>query len=130
VSPFASLGDFVWKDLDRNGQQDGGEPGIENVIVTLYNSSGVAVGTTTTDAVGYYSFYGLQPGTYSVGFPLTVGVNVLSPVDVGTDASDSDAIFPRVAPRASRLCRARMILTGMLATTRRSLLSATSSGRT
>ena len=91
VSPFASLGDFVWKDLDRNGQQDGGEPGIENVIVTLYNSSGVAVGTTTTDAVGYYSFYGLQPGSYSVGFPLTVGVNVLSPADVGTDSSDSDA---------------------------------------
>jgi len=91
VSPFASIGDFVWKDLDRNGQQDGGEPGIENVIVTLYNSSGVAIGTTTTDAVGYYSFYGLQPGTFSVGFPLTVGSNVLSPANVGNDASDSDA---------------------------------------
>ena len=91
VSPFASLGDFVWKDLNRNGQQDAGEPGIEGVIVTLYNSSGVAVGTTTTDATGYYSFTGLQPGDYSVGFPLTVGVNVLSPSDVGSNLTDSDA---------------------------------------
>ena len=91
VSPFASLGDFVWKDLNRNGQQDAGEPGIESVIVTLYNSSGVAVGTTTTDATGYYSFTGLQPGDYSVGFPLTVGVNVLSPSDVGSNLTDSDA---------------------------------------
>lgn len=91
VSPFASLGDFVWKDLNRNGQQDPGEPGIENVIVTLYNSSGVAVGTTTTDGTGHYSFTGLQPGTYSVGFPLTVGINVLSPANQGSDVTDSDA---------------------------------------
>jgi hypothetical protein len=65
----ASLGNFVWKDLDRDGVQDFNEPGIENVVVTLYNSGGTAIGTTTTNAVGFYSFTGLVPGTYSVGFP-------------------------------------------------------------
>ena len=92
VDPTGALGDFVWKDLNRNGQQDAGEPGIENVIVTLYNGSGVAIGTTATDATGYYRFVGLQPGSYSVGFPLTVGPDlVLSDADQGADTSDSDA---------------------------------------
>jgi len=91
ISPFASIGDFVWKDLDRNGQQDGGEPGIENVIVTLYNSGGIAVGTTTTNATGFYNFHGLQPGSYSVGFPQTFGNYVLSDANQGSDLSDSDA---------------------------------------
>jgi hypothetical protein len=65
-SPKASLGNFVWFDLDRDGIQDAGEPGIENVVVTLYNSSGTAIGTTTTNAVGFYSFWDLDPGTYTV----------------------------------------------------------------
>ncbi|WP_208300297.1 SdrD B-like domain-containing protein [Prosthecobacter fusiformis] len=91
VSPFISIGDFVWKDLNRNGQQDGGEPGIENVIVTLYDSGGVAIGTTTTNGIGFYSFINLQPGTYSIGFPLTVGSNVLTTQNQGSDFSDSDA---------------------------------------
>ena len=44
-SPLASLGDYVWLDLNRDGQQQSGEPGIANVIVTLYDANGVAVGT-------------------------------------------------------------------------------------
>lgn len=48
----ASLGDFVWKDINRNGIQDANEPGIENVPVTLYDSGGTAIGSTTTNAVG------------------------------------------------------------------------------
>ena len=49
-SPLASLGNYVWKDLNRNGVQESGEPGIENVSVTLYDSTGTAVGLTTTSA--------------------------------------------------------------------------------
>jgi uncharacterized protein YfaS (alpha-2-macroglobulin family) len=90
-SPFASLGDFVWLDLNRDGQQDGGEPGIQGVIVTLFDDNGDAIGTTTTDATGFYHFTELQPGDYSVGFPLTSGVNILTTPDSGSDSSDSDA---------------------------------------
>jgi hypothetical protein len=35
VQPFG-LGDFVWRDTNANGVQDAGEPGIGNVLVTLY----------------------------------------------------------------------------------------------
>ncbi|MDV7397402.1 SdrD B-like domain-containing protein, partial [Arthrospira platensis SPKY1] len=31
----ASLGDFVWNDLNADGVQDGGETGVENVTVNL-----------------------------------------------------------------------------------------------
>ncbi|MCB1227923.1 MAG: carboxypeptidase regulatory-like domain-containing protein, partial [Verrucomicrobiales bacterium] len=88
----ASLGDFVWKDLNRNGVQDANEPGIENVPVTLYDAVGTAIGTTTTNAVGYYEFTGLTPGTYSVGFPLSLNPSCeLTAVNIGSDALDSDA---------------------------------------
>ena len=64
----ASVGDFVWNDVNMNGRQDAGEPGVAGVLVTLYNSSNVAVASTVTDANGFYLFSNLLPGTYSAGF--------------------------------------------------------------
>ncbi len=57
----ASLGDFVWNDLNANGIQEAGEPGINGVTVELFNGSGVSQGTTTTAGGGLYSFTGLIP---------------------------------------------------------------------
>src|SRR5207342_41649 len=38
------IGDFVWEDLNGNGIQDSGEPGIPNVMLNLMNcSNGVVV---------------------------------------------------------------------------------------
>ena len=48
----ASLGDRVWLDVDRNGQQDVNEAGVSGVTVTLYDRNGNAIATTTTDATG------------------------------------------------------------------------------
>ncbi|MEZ4884190.1 MAG: SdrD B-like domain-containing protein [Chitinophagales bacterium] len=64
--PLARLGDFVWLDLDKDGNQDEGEPGIEGVTVTLLDENGDEIATTTTDENGLYSFEGLMPGTYTV----------------------------------------------------------------
>jgi hypothetical protein len=36
----AAIGDFVWEDIDGDGVQDAGEPGIENVTVTLQDDNG------------------------------------------------------------------------------------------
>lgn len=58
-----AIGDFVWNDVNRNGLQDAGEPGLAGVTVVL---SGAASATTTTSASGYYSFGNLMAGTYSV----------------------------------------------------------------
>jgi protocatechuate 3,4-dioxygenase beta subunit len=72
-----SLGNFVWSDLDADGQQDAGEPGVQGVTVTLYNNGAdglpgtpddMVVGVTTTDNNGGYSFVGLADGNYNVKF--------------------------------------------------------------
>ena len=87
---LASLGDFVWIDTNTNGAQDAGEPGIGGVIVTLFDSSGTAVATTTTTPDGRYAFTGLVPGTYSVGFTRPSGY-FFTPTGGGTAGTDSDA---------------------------------------
>ena len=48
----ASVGDFVWLDLDADGVQDTGEPGIDGVTVNLYASGGSTPIDSTTTAGG------------------------------------------------------------------------------
>ena len=48
------LGNFVWEDLNGDGIQDGGEPGMANVLVAAYSSSGTLVSTVVTDGTGHY----------------------------------------------------------------------------
>ncbi len=88
----ASIGDFVWWDLDEDGVQDAGEPGLEGVTVTLKDANGATVGTTTTDSNGAYSFDNLVPGDYTVVFTPLSSDWTISPKDQGNDdAKDSDA---------------------------------------
>jgi uncharacterized repeat protein (TIGR01451 family) len=87
----ASLGDFVWEDTNGNGIQDGGEPGITNVTVTLYDAATNSLGTTATDATGLYAFTNLVPGTYFVGFTPPTGYQITLQDQGGDDALDSDA---------------------------------------
>jgi hypothetical protein len=88
----AAIGDLVWNDLNRNGVQDSGEPGIAGVTVELYKcDKDVLVASTLTDANGYYLFSGLQSGSYYVKFYAPTGC-FLTPKDQGCDdAIDSDA---------------------------------------
>ena len=62
------IGDKVWFDADTDAVQDATEPGLAGVTVTLYNNSGTAIASTTTDANGNYQFVQLAAGNYSVGF--------------------------------------------------------------
>ncbi|WP_205755997.1 SdrD B-like domain-containing protein, partial [Lacibacter luteus] len=87
----ACLGDFVWNDLNANGVQDAGEPGISGVTVTLSKPDGTTA-TTTTDANGAYSFCGLAPGTYSVSFATPSGYTATGSNVGGDDAKDSDPV--------------------------------------
>ncbi|MEM8534345.1 MAG: SdrD B-like domain-containing protein [Chloroflexota bacterium] len=88
---LAGIGDRVWYDTNLDGIQDLGENGVDGVTVTLYNSSGTAVLTTTTTAGGFYSFTDLQPGEYSVGFSDLPAGHVFTDSDQGGDDADSDA---------------------------------------
>jgi len=68
-----TIGNKVWNDLNGNGIQETGEPGMSGVEVALVDGSGTVVETTETDVDGYYRFTGLSPGRYSVEFQLPSG---------------------------------------------------------
>ena len=56
-----SLGDRVWFDIDGDGVQDAGEPGIPGVTVELLDPDTGITRTTTTGPDGIYLFDGLRP---------------------------------------------------------------------
>lgn len=90
-SSLAAVDGLVWDDLNRDGLQDLGEPGIRNVTVNLFNITRTLVGTAVTDANGAYRFQDLVPGDYFVGIQLPAGF-VFSPKDQGlNELVDSDA---------------------------------------
>ncbi len=94
----ASVGDRVWHDVDGNGLQDHGEPGIENATVTLLGdldgggSPDDVVATQQTDFSGQYLFDNLAMGNYAVQYDLPAGFNTASPFEFGENqAVDSNA---------------------------------------
>ncbi|KAA0259632.1 MAG: choice-of-anchor A family protein [Chlorobiota bacterium] len=86
-----SIGDKVWFDTNGNGVQDGGEAGIDDVTVKLYDCNNTLISTTTTDANGNYLFSNLPAGDYYVKFELPNGLVFTTKDAGGNDATDSDA---------------------------------------
>src|SRR4051812_8725638 len=62
----ASIGDRLWSDTNGNGVQDAGEPGINNVVINLYDSNGNFLTSDSTHDDGNYSFSNVPVGTYTV----------------------------------------------------------------
>lgn len=85
------IGNRVWNDLNHNGIQDRGEPGISGVTVNLYGSGPSPVATTMTGANGRYAFTNRAPGTYSVEAIAPAGWNFTGSNVGGVDSIDSDA---------------------------------------
>ncbi len=65
---YNEIGDFVWNDLNNNGLQDSGEPGIEGMEVRLFNCDGSFVKSTNTDQNGNYLFSEIENGDYRIQF--------------------------------------------------------------
>jgi len=88
----ASIGDFVWNDVNNNGVQDANESGIPNVYVKLRNgTTNRKVQATRTDANGKYLFSNIAAGKYYIQYYLPTGYKVSSPRDKGgDDTKDSD----------------------------------------
>lgn len=88
----ASVGDRVWLDLNANGLQDNNEPGVSNVLITLYNSSNVAVRSTYTDVNGLYLFTDVAPGSYTVGVTLPPSMVFTTNSGAVSVANNSDIV--------------------------------------
>jgi len=86
---LAAIGDYIWYDSDADGIQDSGEPGLDGVIVGLYNLEGLLASTTTAGG-GLYTFTNLAPGSYRVHFELPPS-HVFSSKDATNEYDDSDA---------------------------------------
>lgn len=85
------IGDLVWDDLNGNGIQDAGEPGVSGVTVKLYYSNDVYVGKTTTNPNGMYSLSApIANRNYKIRFFSPSGYE-FSPMDATDDRWDSDA---------------------------------------
>ena len=69
----ASIGDFVWHDMNANGIQDTGEPGIAGAVAKLYKDGVDTAMSYPILSDGFYQFTGLVPGNYSVQFILPGG---------------------------------------------------------
>ena len=99
--PVSSIGNFVWRDVDGDGLQDGGsETGMPGVVVTLYDASSNVVGVTTSSAAGAYGFTNLPTGTYFLHFAPPGGFTYTLQDQGGDDAVDSDVspLTGRTAP--------------------------------
>jgi len=64
VKPLLISGQ-VWVDYNVNGVREE-TVYLPDTTINLYNYEGTVVGTTTTDANGYYQFPGLYPGKYVI----------------------------------------------------------------
>jgi len=102
----AAIGDKIWQDMDADGVQDAGEPGISGATVHITDSVGGAVTDVsgnpldafTADANGHYLITGLRPGSYKLQFDLPDGGYVYTltsgPAATGSDAAAPDGWTP------------------------------------
>ncbi len=99
-SSKVAIGDFVWYDLNKNGQQDADEAGVPDIDVKLLKDCTTEVNSTKTDENGKYIFESLTAGTYCVEFGALEDGFVISPKDSGDNETDSDvnATTKRTAP--------------------------------
>jgi hypothetical protein len=90
IEQRGSIGDRVWQDMNYNGIQDPGEPGLGGFVVNLLDASGSPTGLSmNTDASGNYLFSDLAAGDYRIQVLAQPGYYYTKP-NVGPDDLDSD----------------------------------------
>ena len=98
AAPGATIGDYVWNDMDNDGVQDATESGLSGIRVYIdANSNGsynVGELNDITDANGGYTISGLSAGTYSVRVdaatvPLGYTATTVQPLSVTVTAGQN-----------------------------------------
>ncbi len=86
-----NLGNFVWDDLDADGVQDAGEPGVAGVTVQLWNSTLTGlIDSELTNVSGLYTLVAPTPGDYRIRVLLNPGDQYTTKDQGGDDTRDSD----------------------------------------
>ncbi|HXU43972.1 MAG TPA: SdrD B-like domain-containing protein, partial [Thermoanaerobaculia bacterium] len=94
-----SVGDRVWKDLDGDGVQEAGEPGLNGVTVRLFLGT-TEVANTVTAGDGNYTFTNLPEATYTVRVDsATLPAGVTQTYDLDGIATAHQATFALTASR-------------------------------
>ncbi len=88
INTSAYLGDFVWLDINKDGIQDVGEPGVSGVEVSLFEKNNIFLATTMTDGMGKYRFGELDSGTYFVKFSKPVNYAFTTQTNGTSNGSD------------------------------------------
>ena len=92
VTPYGSIGDFVWLDTNNNGVQDADElAGVNGLTVELQDANMIPIKTTVTKNGGKYLFDSLASGTYFVRFVAGAGQTFVQPKQGNDPTKDSDA---------------------------------------
>lgn len=97
----ATLGDFVWDDLNMDGTQDIDEPGVPDIVVKLFTQTGQLLDTKVTDAEGKYAFTGLRQRLYYIQFELPDGYQFTQQYNSSSGATDSDVDATGTTPLIS-----------------------------
>ncbi|MFL6601576.1 MAG: SdrD B-like domain-containing protein [Steroidobacteraceae bacterium] len=103
----STIAGSVWSDTDSNAAREPGEPGIDGVTVTLTgtDTTGASVTrTTTTSAMGDFSFADLLSGTYTLTEtqPAAYAQGVSIPGTTGGISVSSDVIKAIALPAGTQ----------------------------
>ncbi|MBZ0293632.1 MAG: VWA domain-containing protein [Anaerolineae bacterium] len=92
----ATIGDYIWLDVDGDGYQDASESGVAGITVNLYRgngsstTSGTFVASTVTNASGFYQFtVNVVSSYYFVEIDLPRAYILTNP-NASSDSFDSD----------------------------------------
>mgnify|MGYP002391175582 CR=1 FL=1 len=86
-----NIGNFVWHDLNQNGIQDAGEPGVAGITVQLWNADKTSlIHSTTTNGSGVYTLVAPLPGDYRVRVVPFAGSTFTLKDQGADDTKDSD----------------------------------------
>ena len=64
--PPSEISGNVFADRDEDCRFDSDEPGLQGVLIELFDGDGKLVASTTTDAAGNYRFTGMRAGNYTL----------------------------------------------------------------
>lgn len=89
----ALIGDFGWNDLNMDGIQDAGEPGVPGVEIRVYDLQTNLAGVAVTDTNGFYNIFGLPSDLYFLEATPPPDWE-FSPQKQGPDASSFSIVDP------------------------------------